>query len=55
MMLVGHLPHMKRLGALLTCGDPERDFLDFSPAMMACFSREGSIWKLVWTLLPHLM
>jgi phosphohistidine phosphatase len=55
MMLVGHLPHMKRLGALLTSGDAERDFLDFSPAMMACFSREGSIWKLVWTLLPHLM
>jgi phosphohistidine phosphatase len=54
MMFVGHLPHMKRLGALLTTGDAERDFINFSPAMLACLRREGSSWKLVWTLLPNL-
>jgi len=52
-VLVGHLPHMNRLGALLIHGDPERRAVDFSPAMMACFSRDGGIWRILWELSPH--
>jgi phosphohistidine phosphatase len=52
-MLVGHLPHIKRLAAMLTSGDAETDVIDFRPAMMACCSREGSLWRLAWTLAPR--
>ena len=53
-MLVGHLPHMNRLAALLAQGDAEGDSIKFIPAMMACYSREGSLWKLNWTLGPYM-
>jgi phosphohistidine phosphatase len=52
-MLVGHLPHMNRLAALLARGDAERDEINFMPAMMACYRREGSLWTLIWTLTPR--
>jgi phosphohistidine phosphatase len=51
-MLVGHLPHLKRLAALLSRGDADADVIDFMPATMVCYSREGSLWKLNWMLTP---
>jgi phosphohistidine phosphatase len=51
-MLVGHLPHMNRLASLLALGDAEGDGINFMPAMMACYSRAGSLWALKWTLTP---
>ena len=51
-MLVGHLPHMNRLAALLAPGDAEGEGINFMPAMMACYSREGPLWTLKWTLTP---
>jgi len=53
-MLVGHLPHMSRLAALLARGGTEGNTINFVPAMIACYSREGSLWKLNWTLAPYL-
>ena len=52
-MLVGHLPHINRLAALLVHGDAEGHSIKFIPAMIACFSREGPLWKLNWTLAPY--
>ncbi len=53
MMLVGHLPHMNRLASLLlNRGDAGGDAINFTPAMMACCSREGSNWKLAWLIAP---
>jgi phosphohistidine phosphatase len=49
-MLVGHLPHMKRLAALLVAGDPQRDVVDFGPATMICLSYENSQWKIAEVL-----
>jgi len=51
-MLVGHLPHMNRLAALLVQGDTDRQVVEFSPAMLVCCSRDGSQWKIAWTLAP---
>ncbi|MGH7927224.1 MAG: phosphohistidine phosphatase SixA, partial [Candidatus Binatia bacterium] len=51
-MLVGHLPHLNRLSSLLSRGDAEGDMIAFAPAMLACYGREGSLWKLNWTLTP---
>ena len=51
-MLVGHLPHMRRLAALLVSGDPDRTVVDFGPADLICFSREGLQWRISWHINP---
>ncbi|HYY25020.1 MAG TPA: phosphohistidine phosphatase SixA [Candidatus Udaeobacter sp.] len=53
-LLVGHLPHMNRLAALLASGDPDRELVNFAPAMMICFSHEKSQWTIAWVLAPQL-
>lgn len=52
-MLVGHLPHLDRLAALLLTGDAERTVVDFSPATMACLARTRGAWSLSWILRPE--
>lgn len=49
-MLVGHLPHMNRLAALLINRNLSRDVVDFRPASMVCCSREDSQWTVAWML-----
>lgn len=51
-MLVGHLPYMRRLVALLVSGDPERTAVDFGPADLICLCREGSQWRMDWHIKP---
>jgi phosphohistidine phosphatase len=51
-MLVGHLPYMRRLAALLVHGDPERTAADFGPADMLCCTKEGRQWRIHWQLKP---
>ena len=46
--LVGHLPHLNRLAALLTSGDPNRAVVEFLPAMMIGFERQDYQWKVTW-------
>jgi phosphohistidine phosphatase len=50
-MLVGHLPHLNRLAALLSKGSTS-DQSNFVPAMMACYRRDGALWRLDWTIAP---
>jgi len=52
-MLVGHLPHMKRLAGLLATGAPEREVAEFAPATMICFSYEDCQWKIAGILAPR--
>ena len=49
-VLVGHLPHLNRLLALLLSGDPESQVMEFPPAAMVCCSNDMSKWKISWTL-----
>lgn len=49
-MLVGHLPHLNRLAALLVASDPNSQVVEFSPATMACCAKEGGRWKIAWKL-----
>jgi phosphohistidine phosphatase len=49
-MLVGHLPHLNRLAALLVASDPNRQVVEFSPATMARYAKEGGRWKIAWKL-----
>jgi len=52
LMLVGHLPHMSRLVALLVSGDAERELVDLAPAALICCSHESSAWRIQWMLTP---
>ncbi len=52
-MVVGHLPHLNRLAALLISGDVESGVMEFPPATMVCCARDGSKWTIVWTLTPR--
>jgi phosphohistidine phosphatase len=51
-MLVGHLPYMNRLVALLVRGDPEATVINLQPAAMVCCSKVAAQWKIDWHLAP---
>lgn len=51
-ILVGHLPYMSRLAALLVNGDPDRPVIEFSPATMVCCSKVGTQWRIDWHVAP---
>lgn len=52
LMLVGHLPHLGQLAALLVKGDPENRVIDFSPSTVVCLSYSKGTWSIKWTLTP---
>jgi len=54
-MLVGHLPHLERLAALLLCGDPEGDTVRFFNAGIVCLEGEDRSWALRWAIPPSLV
>lgn len=51
-MIVGHLPFLARLSALLLHGDPNRPGVEFAPASMACLARSDPQWKISWQIAP---
>jgi phosphohistidine phosphatase len=51
-LLVGHLPYMSRLAALLVHGDMEATIINFQPAAMVCFSQIAARWKIDWHVGP---
>jgi len=52
LMLVGHLPHLGRLAALLVKNNPEDEVVDFPPAAVVCLSRLPAAWEIGWILTP---
>jgi phosphohistidine phosphatase len=56
LMLVGHLPFMERLAALLVAGSPEKPVIRFQNAGIVCLDRgETSVnWVVRWALVPKL-
>ena len=53
LMLVGHLPHLARLAALLLVGNTEEQVASFPASGVACLMRdEQDHWRLLWTLGP---
>jgi phosphohistidine phosphatase len=56
LMLVGHLPHLKRLASLLLCQDESKQFLEFRQGGIISFSRnESGIWALRWMVIPDIL
>lgn len=55
-MLVGHLPFMGRLVALLVSGQPHDDVVSFTPGSVVCLERAGAgRWSIAWMLRPQLL
>ena len=56
MALVGHLPHLARLAALLLCGDQEKGVVNFKMGGVVCLSRSAAgQWGLEWMLIPEVL
>jgi phosphohistidine phosphatase len=54
-MLVGHLPFMGRLAALLIESNPEHDVVAFPEAGLACLETDGALWALKFATSPEEM
>lgn len=53
-MLVGHLPHMQRLVAMLVCGDPERLAVHLRNGGVLCLEKGEGSWTILWQINPTL-
>ena len=55
LMLVGHLPHLSRLAALLLADTPEREIVAFRNAGVVCLERRKDRFAVRWILTPELV
>lgn len=55
-MLVGHLPHLAKLGGRLLCGDKEKMFVDFKMGGIVCLKRfNDGRWVMEWMIAPEIV
>jgi phosphohistidine phosphatase len=55
-MLTGHLPHLKRIAALLLCGTTERKAVAFAMGGIVTLERDDAgMWSLCWMVIPDLI
>ena len=56
LMLVGHLPHLNRLAALLICGDASQTVVNFAAGTLGCLESENSeTWVVRWIITPEIL
>ncbi len=55
-LLVGHLPHLGRLAALLLSGDKERSVINFQMGGAVCLRQmEAGQWAVDWMVVPQII
>jgi phosphohistidine phosphatase len=55
-MLVGHLPHLSKLAALLTCQDELQKVVDFQMGGVVCLFRDKpGVWSVRWMVTPEIV
>lgn len=54
LMLVGHLPHLRRLASSLLVGDADKEIVRFRNGAIVCLCRVEEGWVLQWILTPEL-
>ena len=55
-MIVGHLPFLGRLAALLLTGNADNDVVAFQFGCVVCLKRgDSGRWKLEWMMVPKLL
>ncbi len=52
LIVVGHLPHLNRLAAMLLNGNSGAQMLDLPTACVVCLSRRKKEWKVNWIMDP---
>lgn len=56
LLVVGHLPFMARLAALLVAGSDEADIVTYQPGSIVCVeSDEEDCWRIQWMVRPELL
>lgn len=54
--LVGHLPYLGKLAALLVSGDPEKGVINFKMAGVVCLRRlTPGQWLVEWLIIPEVV
>ena len=53
-LLVGHVPHVERLAALLLCGDENRPVVTFQTGSILCLAKDGGAWSVRWMVVPNI-
>ncbi len=54
-LLVGHLPHLGKLAALLLSGDKEKSLVNFQMGGVVCLRRQEGNWALDWMIVPDIV
>ena len=55
-MLIGHLPHLSKLAALLLCHGEAQTVVEFQMGGMVCLGRDdGDDWSLRWMVTPEII
>jgi phosphohistidine phosphatase len=55
-MIVGHLPFLGKLIALLVTGSEENEIVEFQFGSVVCIERrDGGKWKVAWMITPALL
>ena len=55
-MIVGHMPFLGKLAALLVTGSEENEIVEFQFGCVRCMERRGDVkWKVVWMITPALL
>ena len=55
LMLVGHLPHLSRLAALLVSGNADREVVKFRMAGIVCLGKTDTGWAVNWVIIPEII
>jgi phosphohistidine phosphatase len=54
-MVVGHLPHLSRLAALLLTGDPAKEVVKFRYSGVLALTKEQGRWSVAWYITPDIL
>ncbi len=56
-MLVGHMPHLRKLASLLLCGDQDTKIIDFQNSGIVYLYRDddNDDWMVKWILTPEII
>ena len=54
-MIVGHMPYLGSLAALLLCGNAEGKIVEFKMGGIVCLKKDPSGWALEWAVTPDIL
>lgn len=55
-MIVGHLPHLCKLSALILCGDDKKKLIDFQMGGVVCLEKDQEgVWSIKWIVMPQVL